>query len=545
MAIIYPDKFPADIFESRRRRGERLLYTALSRSNIKDIRIYYSRLWRQVASNKSNLSLHFNGEVDFIVFIPPLGFLFIECKGGVVSQNSNGFFSQDKTGRVFQIKNPFEQAKRSMYSFVNHVLASKLCDLDRNGLLSICQYAAFFPESELSNDFDNSFNLEPLFSGFASDLSRIDQWLYKQFSADSADMESSVLSSHEVGLIDSCLVPCGSFLNSPISFAFEAETFFEQSFCPTQNQYFVLQHLEKLSDVVVEGGAGSGKTLVGIEALKTRASTLGSPSLFLCHSNELSSYYSAKYSASILNSLFLSYSGFFAYLLRLAPADSASAASIVDLLSFAGVSFSSIVIDELQDFDPEFIRELRSLCSASGLFLGLFDGNQSLLLSQDKPLNSDIYEFKSRMFLFSNIRNSQEISKFVSRSCPGLPYASCLAPSGPSVVSWGKYTNVARSLLLRLRRLVDEWKLNLSDVVVLVATETDLESISSFDPSSSCSYLNEQLFPRLSAVRSSTVFAFKGLESLCVIVWIRPDLLSQYEKYVAYTRARTLLVSYE
>ena len=58
-----------------------------------------------------------------------------------------------------------------MYSFVNHVLASKLCDLDRNGLLSICQYAAFFPESELSNDFDNSFNLEPLFSGFASDLS--------------------------------------------------------------------------------------------------------------------------------------------------------------------------------------------------------------------------------------------------------------------------------------------------------------------------------------------------------------------------------------
>ena len=143
MAIIYPDKFPADIFESRRRRGERLLYTALSRSNIKDIRIYYSRLWRQVASNKSNLSLHFNGEVDFIVFIPPLGFLFIECKGGVVSQNSNGFFSQDKTGRVFQIK-PLEQAKRSMYSFVNHVLASKLCDLDRNGLLSICQYAAFF-----------------------------------------------------------------------------------------------------------------------------------------------------------------------------------------------------------------------------------------------------------------------------------------------------------------------------------------------------------------------------------------------------------------
>ena len=85
----------------------------------------------------------------------------------------------------------------------------------------------------------------------------------------------------------------------------------------------------------------------GIEALKTRASTLGPPSLFLCHSNELSSYYSAKYSASILNSLFLSYSGFFAYLLRLAPADSSSAASIVDLLSLAGVSFSSIVIDEL------------------------------------------------------------------------------------------------------------------------------------------------------------------------------------------------------
>ena len=80
----------------------------------------------------------------------------------------------------------------------------------------------------------------------------------------------------------------------------------------------------------------------------------------------------------------------------------------------------------MQDFDPEFIRELRSLCSASSLFLGLFDGNQSLLLSQDEPLNSDIYEFKSRMFSFSNIRNSQEISKFVNRSCR---VALCQLPS--------------------------------------------------------------------------------------------------------------------
>lgn len=540
MSTIYPDKFPSHISASSRRRGERLLYTALSRSSIKGIRIYYSRLWRQVSSN----GIHFNGEADFIVFIPPLGFLFIECKGGVVSSNSSGFFTQDKAGRTFRIKNPFEQAKRSMYSFINHVLGSGFL-FDRNKLLSFCQYAAFFPESMPSNVFDNSFNLESQYSGFAADLSEIDHWLYKQFAAVSSDMESSVLSPREVGLIDSCLVPSGSFVSSPMSLAFEAEAFFEQPFSPTQNQYFVLQHLEMLSDVVVEGPAGSGKTLVGIEALKSRASTLGPPALFLCHSNELNDYYSAKYSSSILNAVFLSYSDLFAYLLQFAPIGSSSAETIVDLLSLAEVSFSSIIVDELQDFEPDFICELRSFCSESGLFLGLFDGNQSLLVERKEPLDSDAYGFRGRMFLFSNVRNSQEISGFVNRSCPGLPYANCLAPSGPSVVSWGKYTNVAKSFLLRLRRLIDEWNLNLSDVVVLVSNDADLELFSSFDSSSGCSYLDERLFPRLSAVRISTVFAFKGLEALCVIVWIKPCLLTQYEKYVAYTRARTLLICYE
>ena len=81
-----------------------------------------------------------------------------------------------------------------------------------------------------------------------------------------------------------------------------------------------------------------GKTLVGL-SIENSSFYLRSSFFVLCHSNELSSYYSAKYSTSILNSLFLSYSGFFAYLLRLAPADSSSAASIVDLLSLLSFFF--------------------------------------------------------------------------------------------------------------------------------------------------------------------------------------------------------------
>ena len=94
----------------------------------------------------------------------------------------------------------------------------------------------------------------------------------------------------------------------------------------------------------------------------------------------------------------------------------------------------------------------------------------SLYFLVKTSLSIVIYEFK-RMFLFLTFATLRD-SKFVNRSCPGLPHASCLAPSGPSVVSWGKI-HKCRKTFHRLRRLVDEWKLNLP-MLLFCATETDL-----------------------------------------------------------------------
>ena len=64
-----------------------------------------------------------DGEADFIIAHPDKGILIIEVKGGGIKYDGNckKWYSIDKNQVEHQIKNPFDQAKKSKYALLNKI----------------------------------------------------------------------------------------------------------------------------------------------------------------------------------------------------------------------------------------------------------------------------------------------------------------------------------------------------------------------------------------------------------------------------------------
>ncbi|WP_122879286.1 nuclease-related domain-containing protein [Burkholderia pseudomallei] len=59
-----------------------------------------------------------DGEADFVLVHPRKGILVLEVKGGGIEIETGRWFTTDRNGRRFAIKNPFEQAVASKHALV-------------------------------------------------------------------------------------------------------------------------------------------------------------------------------------------------------------------------------------------------------------------------------------------------------------------------------------------------------------------------------------------------------------------------------------------
>ena len=117
---IFPPVLPREMREDPRRQAEIRVYDRL-RDQLEGFTVFYHCPWYD--ENAAHGSR--DGEADFVVAHPHWGFVVLEVKGGIVSRDENTriWRSRNKQGRVFEIKNPVEQALVS-----KHVILRKLLD---------------------------------------------------------------------------------------------------------------------------------------------------------------------------------------------------------------------------------------------------------------------------------------------------------------------------------------------------------------------------------------------------------------------------------
>jgi len=116
MARMFPDPLPPETLNDPSRSGERKVFEAL-RAQLDDSWYVFGNLsWVRPRPGGGI----FQGEADAVVMHADHGILVLEVKGGGVHYDgaTGTWHSRSRSGQTFEIKNPFEQARRSARNLV-------------------------------------------------------------------------------------------------------------------------------------------------------------------------------------------------------------------------------------------------------------------------------------------------------------------------------------------------------------------------------------------------------------------------------------------
>lgn len=272
MAVMIPNK-PR---ECRNASREKEMFSALERLP-DDYYVVHSLEITSAKDNKVSQS-----ETDFLIFNPKYGMLFLEAKAGNVSY-SNGRW-QYETGRPMSHGGPFHQAARNQYRLMDY--------FDKAGMERIRRRCKFLhgvwfpsiPEADLrSISLPPETCLDLILPKEALDDGP-EKYVRKMFQLKlQKDVKTSLSSKDVQEIMDKILCPCFNLVPIP---SYETEAKKSKFFRLLREQMNILCFLADQKTAVINGVAGTGKTVIALEKAKIHARN-GEPVLFLCFNSKL------------------------------------------------------------------------------------------------------------------------------------------------------------------------------------------------------------------------------------------------------------------
>ena len=119
-----PEYVSPDLQHQQKSGAEYLIYKSLSQQLNNGLVIWSCDY---LSSDSKNRTVE--GECDFIVALPNYGLLFIEVKGGGISYNAETqeWHSEDRHGKIHQINDPFDQARKAKYHLLKKLSQHPIC----------------------------------------------------------------------------------------------------------------------------------------------------------------------------------------------------------------------------------------------------------------------------------------------------------------------------------------------------------------------------------------------------------------------------------
>lgn len=545
MAKMIPDFIEK---EDPRRGGERLVYEWLSNDNIPGT-VYYSLL-------QKNHQHKLIGEVDFL-YVCDRGLLCIEVKGGQnIYCSDKKWFSINKRNMTNVIHNPFIQAKDCMYSLKNYLI-------DVYGKKSkqskyLIGYAVIFPEcifTGTGNDlvtevmYDASNKLNGLFNFLHDTFNyweslEIERHGYKPEKLDKIQLEQ----------INDLLR--GDFRVVP-SMSLELQHIEQKMIKLTDEQFEGLDITNENDRVLIQGVAGTGKTLLALEVVRRKAAMEKSV-LYLCFNKNMAHY--AEDSLKVVNKKLVKISTFHALIQECLQNYNLFDKNIGELSELFLQnhmkirSFDYIIIDEGQDLMDiaalEVIDKLLNNGLINGQWVIFLDPNQNIFIK------TETYEFAfeylkevchpTKFTLNNNCRNTKQIAERTSL-LTATPHTKYLKIDGPKVVV-NKYIDKS-DLIKQLKVIITSLfasGVSPLDIVLLSRYKLCNSEISSLNSICNLEIIEKDNITDFGpkCLNYFTIQAFKGLESKIVILLDidgYKSLNNRILNYVAMSRAKILL----
>lgn len=497
------------------------------------------------------------GEVDFL-YICEKGMLCVEVKGGKeVYRVDRQWYSKNQKDEINMIHDPFEQSRGCMFA-LGKLLEKTYGKFSTEHKLQRAS-CVIFPDciskckgDDISLDimFDNRYEL----SDFKDFLYRsIQYWADKEIEKHFGNGSNPLSDKQVKQMVDLLRADFGSVP----SLKLEIQDAEKQILQLSEEQLDIIDDMSENKHVLVQGGAGTGKSLLAIEKA---ANSLAKNKrvLYVCYNRNMVQYAKINLpdddnlTIKTFHSLLGSYIGEDSYKVTRKELCKKFEKSQKD-----PEKYDVLVIDEGQDLMADYIWEAMDKFLVKGLEKGEWiiftDPNQSIFTEEAEY--EDGMEYLKELYspniysLRKNWRNTAQIGRRTSR-LTFVPPAKHMKINGPNVVV--QKVNGSKELIKILKS--DIYSLLMGgtpskDIVILSTYK--LENSVLCGISNMCNmklHENKTLYDQKNShLNYYTVQSFKGLESSVILYIDIPgfkSLQNRQMNYVAMTRARAMLYLY-
>ncbi len=507
-------------------------------------------------------------EIDFIV-LSQHGLFILEVKGGGITCNNDGiWFYEDRWGiRHHSSEGPFHQARSGMFTLRDR-LNEKIPHHEMREM--VMGFGVIFPDCSFSvegMEWDNEMVLDTKqmsVSKIARYFDKLEDYWHKKMP------DRACICSEE--LVSKVLQVIRPTFDMVQSLTIEAEEIDTRLVSLTENQSSRLDIIEHYPRILIEGGAGTGKTFLALEESRRQLSEK-KKALLLCFSPLLASFLKSR-NLSIGNTVLSIHELMLNSILEYGkiPAGYTPGMEITnpwfrEILApeFSKITtlipeekkFDVLIIDEGQDIlNMNYLNGLDNILKGgftSGNWRIFFDtNNQSAIYG---GLDTEVLEFLKTLSpiipkLTINCRNTDPIIT-QTKLFTGTDLATKSTGDGP-IVEFDFYDTKkqAAELIDKFLRKLKNQGCNDSEITILSHQEWELSAASELIPKwkNNIRVLKGSqydLFP-FPGITFSTVADFKGLENRYIILIDIDDIdsspISIATLYVGMTRARIKLM---
>jgi len=542
---MFPAELPEAVRDNPKRSGEVRVYDALaSAAALKGFTVWYSPRW--LSGYRGVLR---DGEADFILASPDIGYLVVEVKGGRIRRNAEtgAWIAIDRDDEENTIENPVEQAMKSKKVLLSYLQkhwpgGKSPWIWSRHGV--VLPHAS---RPRAADDLGASMPLE-IFA-FAEDMDKLGARLIQMllWQPEGVAERAEPLGAEGMRLIEQF---CGRDVAFDPSLKVQLEDAEAKIFRLTEEQNRLLTYLQHIRTAQFVGGAGTGKTVLA--AAKARILSAAEKTvLVVCFnrplrahlkrllsdtSAEVSSFHELCFEAcrraGIETASARRSAGDGRFLAEVLPALMEEA-----VLGGGAATYDAVLIDEAQDFREDWLDACRRLVRPEGAFYVFSDDNQNLYGGAKLDAR-----FGEVIPLRDNLRNSRPIFEVCSRFYRG-DELRCRGPKGPEV-RWVEATpdRVARAVEKQINTLVLNEGVPREDIAVLTGCAVERSPFAGFRHIGEHPVCDgeQTISGRLTL---DSVYRYKGLEKPVVVLTAMDNCTTEPElPYVGLSRAKSLMI---
>lgn len=507
---------------------ENIMFDALS-SLPDDYYVIHSfkNVW--VDSNVLHIS-----ETDFVVFNPTFGIICIEAKAGRVKYaNGEWLYS---SGDPMKHGGPYKQAENGKWNLLTKIQNSPISDLQYRCKIL---HAVWFPSIETKDLYTNRFpeEFDRHITMTKDALSNPKKYIDSIFAIELENQIETSLSEYDTKrLIREIICPeFDIFPASSFDINLKKITFNRL----LEEQKVLLNFLAEQKSAVINGAAGTGKTMIAVEKASRHANQ-GEKVLFVCYNAYLRDHLEENFPNENID--YMTIDGFACKLSKSSTADYSLACDRVMEMYINGTfPYKHVIVDEGQDFGKDEIEESDLLQTISetvvdndnvdGTFYVFYD---KLQLIQSKTIPKYIADADCKLTLYKNCRNTENIAvtslKPITERVPKL-FGGAIKGVPASLY----FCKDHKSVQERIDQIIDDLKIEgITDVVLLTCSTEENSIVSSFVAAGK---YKKKLF--------TSCRKFKGLEADAVILLDVSEETFEEENvmryYVGASRARLRL----